>query len=141
MKTRKQCKENFEVIPWHCSINILIHFAIRLIIQNHKTYQMFQISGYQTKLSITIYAIMYLCNIISALLYLLHFLHNINHWFIHLLYIFCMMSVVRMWQRDIVLQIEEGTLDVIIPSLREKLHFLKEYKNEIFRLVLPHLNF
>ena len=34
-----------------------------------------------------------------------------------------------------------GTLGAIVLSSREKLPFLKEYKNEIFRLVLPHFNF
>ena len=35
----------------------------------------------------------------------------------------------------------EGTLGAIVMSLREKLPFLKEYKNEIFCLVLSHFNF
>ena len=42
IETRRQCKEYFEVIPLHCYINTLIRFAIRLMIQNRKT---FQISG------------------------------------------------------------------------------------------------
>ena len=43
------------------------------MIQNRKTHQIFQISGYQTEISVTIFAVMHLC-IISAVLYLLHFL-------------------------------------------------------------------
>ena len=34
-----------------------------------------------------------------------------------------------------------GALGFIAPPLREKLHFLKQYKNEIINLVLPHSNF
>ena len=34
-----------------------------------------------------------------------------------------------------------GILGAIAPFSREKLPFLKEYKTEIFHLVLPHFNF
>ena len=74
LKTRGQCKEYFEIIPLHCYIITLIRFALRLMIQIRKTNQIFQISGKQTKFSVTNYAVMHLCIIISALLYLLHFL-------------------------------------------------------------------
>ena len=34
-----------------------------------------------------------------------------------------------------------GALGAIVPPSRENLPFLKEYKNEIIHLVLPHLKF
>ena len=89
---------------------------------------------------------------IYALLYHLCYIclssyHYINHWFIHLLCIFCMMNVVRMWQGNIVLGniicINEGVHKVGLHRSWEKsCCFLnKEYKNGIFHLVLAHFNF
>ena len=37
--------------------------------------------------------------------------HYINHWFIQLLYIFCMINVVRIWQKNIVLQNISGVTE------------------------------
>ena len=58
-----------------------------------------------------------------------------------------MMNVVRMRQRNIVLQNISGVNErvnklgaIARPSI-EKLLFLKGYKNELIRLVLPHFNF
>ena len=111
------------------------------------TYQMHQISGQQTKFFLTIYAFMHLCIIISAVLSILiscfTFYHYINHWFIHLLCIFCMMNVVRRCQGNIVLRnISDVTERVHLHHPREKSSpFQKEYKKEIFNLVSPHFNF
>ena len=68
MKTRRQCKEYLEVIPLHCYTNMLIHFAIRLMIPNCKTPD--------TPDFLLANKIFHnnLCIILSALLYLLHFL-------------------------------------------------------------------
>ena len=56
------------------------------------------------------------------------------------------MNVVRILQGNIVLRniskITEGVHWVQLPSPREKSHpFQKQYKKEIFHLVLPHFNF
>ena len=51
--------------------------------------------------------------------------HYINHWFIHLLYILCMMYVVRMWQGNIVLRNISGVIygvhgcDCTVTTLRK----------------------
>ena len=116
------------------------------MIQNCQTNQVFQIFGCETKFSVKIYAFMHLCIIITALLHLFHFLslHKslVYSPFVYILYDECSEDVTgeyssakyqwRNWG---------GTLGAIAPSSREKLPFLKEYKNEIFRLVLPHFNF
>ena len=72
--------------------------------------------------------------------------HYMNHWFIYILCIFCMMNVVRMWQGNIVLRtISDATEEVHWMRLhrpREKRRpFQKEYRKEIFHLVLPHFSF
>ena len=74
------------------------------------------------------------------------FYHYINHWFIMLLCKFCMMNVVRIWQGNIVLRnisdVTDGVHWVQLHRPREKsCSFKKEYKEEIFHLVLPHFNF
>ena len=58
-----------------------------------------------------------MCLCISALSYQVSYIcfnsyHYINHWFIGLLYIFCMMNVVRMWQMNIVLRNISGVTEV-----------------------------
>ena len=71
--------------------------------------------------------------------------HYINHWFVHLLYIFCMMNIVRMWQGNIVLRnisgVTEGVCWVQLHHAREKSCPFKRIQNEIFHLVLPDFNF
>ena len=58
---------------FHCTATLIRWYVLRSIIPDHKTnHQIHQISCWQTKFSITIYAFMHLCIIISALLYLLH---------------------------------------------------------------------
>ena len=58
-----------------------------------------------------------------------------------------MTNVVSILKGNLVLQnirgVTEGvnTLGAIAVPLREKLLFLKEFKNEIIHIVLPHLNF
>ena len=70
-----------------------------------------------------------LCNHAFMHLYQLSYIcftsyHNINHLFIHVLYIFCMMNVVRMWQGNIVLRnisgVTEGVHWVRLHRPREK---------------------
>ena len=86
---------------------------------------------------------------VYALLYQLSFIcftscHYINHWFIHILYIFCMMYVVRMWQEDIRLQnikdVTEGVHWIRLHRcpLRKVVHF-KGILN--WNFLLPHVNF
>ena len=79
----------------------------------------------------------HISSLTSALLHIIT-----NHWFIHLLYIFRVMNAVRMWQENIILQYNSGVTEGVywVPSSREKLPFLKENKNEIFRLVFPYFN-
>ena len=146
LKTRRQCKEYFEVIPLHCDTNTLIRFAIRLMIPNHETLQIHQISGQQTKFSITIYSYMHLCIIISALLYQLLFLSMHKS----LVYPPSVCIVYDECSEDVTGEYSStkyqwrnrgGALGAIAPPWRGKLLFLKEYKNEIIHLVLPHLNF
>ena len=112
------------------------------MIPNRKTHQINQISGQQTKFSITIYAFMYLCFIISALLYLLHFLllHKslVYPPSVHILYDECNEDVTGEYSSAKYQWRNWGTLGAIAPPSREKLLFLKEYKNEIFHLVLSH---
>ena len=146
MKTRRQYKEYLEVIPLHCYTITLMRFGIRVMTPNRKTHQHQKqlISGQQIKISITIYALMYLCIIIQALLYLLHFFyHYIINWFIHFLHIFCMMNVVRIRQGNIVLRNISGITEAIhwvhCTALELKVTFLKGI--EVFHLVLPHFNF
>ena len=79
-----------------------------------------------------VYALLYQLSSICYTSY-----HYINHWFIHLLYMFCMMYVVRMWQGNIVLRsiscVTKGYIGCNCTVARwEKFPFVKEYKNEIF---------
>ena len=100
LKTRRQCKEYFEVIPLHCYTNVLIRFAINNPkLQNTPDTSDFLLANNIFHSNLCIYP---LCIITSVLLYLIiTSYHYINHWwFIHtyLLYIFYMMNAVRMWQ-------------------------------------------
>ena len=141
-------------ISWSHSItllhncNMLISFAIRLMIPSQKTPDTpnFWLANQIFRNSLCVYAFMYYH--ISSLMYChicFTFYHYINHWFIQLLCIFCMMNVVRIWQGNIVLRnvsdVTEGVDWMQLHRPRKKSHpFQKEYKKEIFHLVLPHFN-
>ena len=87
---------------------------------------------------------MHLCIIISAFLYLIHFLSLHKSLVIHILYIFCMMNVVRMWQENIVLWNISGITQghwVWLYCPQEKVALFKGIQNEIFHLFLSHFNF
>ena len=132
----------------HCCYT-LIHFAKRLMIpsQNTPDTPNFCLAKQIFHNNICVHAFMYYH--ISSLIYChicFTFYHYINHWFIHLLCIFCVMIVLRIWQGNIVLRnisdITEGVHWVQLNRPWEKSHpFQKEYKKKIFHLVLPHFNF
>ena len=142
-------------ISWSHSITLLhycnmpIRFAIRLMIPSQKTPDTpnFWLANQIFRNSLYVCAFMYYH--ISSLMYChicFTFYHYINHWFIQPLCIFCMMNVVRIWQRNIVLRnvsdVTEGVDWMQLHRPRKKSHpFQKEYKKEIFHLVLPHFNF
>ena len=70
--------------------------------------------------------------------------HNINHWFIHLLHIFFVMNVAKMWQGNIVLRNISGVTDgvhwVRLQRPREK-GTLSKWIQKMKFSVLPHFNF
>ena len=100
------------------------------MIPNYKTQQMHQISGWQTKFSITVYAFMHLCIIATALLYLLHFLslHKslVYPPFVYILYDDCSEDLTEEYS-SLKYQWHDcrDTLGVIAPPSREKSPFLK----------------
>ena len=97
--------------------------------------------------SLCVYAFMYYISSLKYYHICFTFYHYINHWFIHLLCMFClMMNVVRIWQGNIVLRntsdVTDGVHWVQLHRLRQKsTRFQKEYKEGIFHWVLPHFNF
>ena len=91
---------------------------------------------------------MHLYTIISlALLYLLHFLSLykslVSPPFAYILYDERSDDVTMTWEYSSAKYQWRnwGTLGATEPPLREKLLFLKEYKNELFHVVLSHFNF
>ena len=113
MKTKRQSKEYFEVIPLHCYsyTKTLIRFAIRVMIQksqNTTDIPNFWLANKILRNSLCIYALSYQLCCICFTSY-----DCISYWFIHLLYIFCIMNGVRMWQGNgnIVLQNISGVTE------------------------------
>ena len=116
-------------ISWSHSIallhycNTLICFAIWLMIpsQNTPDTPNFWLANQIFHYNLCVYAFMYYH--ISSLMYCHNcftFYHYINHWFIHLLCIFCIMNVVRIWQGNIVLR--------NISDVTERVHWVQLHR-------------
>ena len=109
----------------HC--NTLIRFAIRQMIpsQNTPDTPNFWLENQIFRNNLCVFAFMYYH--ISSIMYChmcFTFYHYMNHWFILLLYIFCMINVVMIWQGNLVLrnvsEVTEGIHWVQLHHPREK---------------------
>ena len=127
-----------------CYTNPLIHVVTRLVIQIAKQtrYSRFLVKKQNFPsqfMRLCIYALSCQLSYICFTSY-----HYINHWFIHLLYIFCMMNVVRMWQGNIVLRNISGVTEGVHWV---RLHRCPLRKVALFKgipkwnFLLPHFNF